>query len=393
MKSKISHLEGLRGLMAFIIFICHLRNFMWYQELDSLYQFLNSFYIGKFFKYLLQFILLGDYAVWVFWILSAYVIMIKLFYQKDEYLATKIWIQSISKRYFRLLIPSLFSILFAYFLLNNSLLFNKILGSQTEHFKTKKWLENIYNIEPNFLLAMKDAFIDTFFNFSFKTTYNGVLWSIENEFLGSIFIFILYIILRKNKYRFIFYLIFAIAIILIKKYWLLSLLIGYILCDIDFSKDSNFIKIQLKKIEASFIKHQLLFYILIPLFLIFQQVIFKKIDIRFNSQDLLTSILIFYAVLKFNVLKQFFSKRIFLYLGKISFALYLIHLPILCSLSSFLLLQNSTGIGKTVISVFTIIITLLISHIFTVLIDHKSVLFSNKIGTLIANYFYNTKET
>ena len=254
MKIKLSHLEGLRGVMAFIIFICHLRNFIWLKELDRFYSFLDTSYIGFFFKTIIQFLLQGGYPVWTFWLLSAYVIMIKLFCTELKAKVNTIWLQSISKRYFRLLIPSLFSILIAYFLLNNNLMFNKILGAQTIDIKTKKWLMSIYNIEPSFLLALKDAFVDTFFNFNFNTTYNNVLWSIENEFLGSIFIFILFIFLRKNKYRFIVYLLGIIFIVLLKKYWLLSFLIGYILCDIDFSNDINVIKSRIKNVESWVLK-------------------------------------------------------------------------------------------------------------------------------------------
>jgi peptidoglycan/LPS O-acetylase OafA/YrhL len=388
MKIKLGHLEGLRGVMAFVIFICHLRNFFWVPEIEQLYFFLDNFFLGEVLSYLIKFLLLGDYCVWVFWMLSAYVIMIKLFKEHDVEQQHITWLQSISKRYFRLLIPSLFSILFAFILLKNNLMFNHILSEQTTNLKTKQWLESLYNFEPSFFLAMKDAFVDTFFNFNFSTSYNNVLWSIENEFLGSGFIFLIFIFIRKNKYRFIIYLLGIIFIISLKKYWLLSFLYGYIFCDIDFSNDNNYIKNRIIAIERSLLKFKKNIFCLILIFIIFQNLIFKKLNINISSQDLITSILLFYSVLKFDFLKNFFSKHIFLFLGKISFALYLIHIPILSSLSSFLILQNNSSLSKTIISSTTIVVTIAASYVFTIFIDQKSVVISNKIGKYIAGFFY-----
>ena len=84
-----------------------------------------------------------------------------------------------------------------------------------------------------------------------------------------------------------------------------------------------------------------------------------------------------------------FSSKTGLYLGKISFSMYVLHFILICSLSTYVyaLLINyaktSRGLSFFIIFVFTIIATIPLSHLFYKYIEFKSLNISE-----IALYIY-----
>src|SRR4051812_30787736 len=100
---KLTHFDGLRGLAAFIVFLAHFRpTFCLNINEDALtmagitgekprlvaLNFLSVLYEGAL-------------PVFIFWLMSAYVISVKLF-QSDKKLREKYLVEASTKRYFRL---------------------------------------------------------------------------------------------------------------------------------------------------------------------------------------------------------------------------------------------------------------------------------------------------
>jgi len=97
-------------------------------------------------------------------------------------------------------------------------------------------------------------------------------------------------------------------------------------------------------------------------------------ELPFPMNGVLTSIFIVLMVMYNPMLQKILEMRIFKWLGKVSFMLYLIHMPIICSLSCWLCvnLPSDELLAKTLpIYIITLLISLFLAHIFTYWIEDK----------------------
>ena len=106
--------------------------------------------------------------------------------------------------------------------------------------------------------------------------------------------------------------------------------------------------------------------------------------------NITTAILVVYLVLKIEMCYNFFNIRLFQWLGKISFSLYLVHVPIMCSLCSFtsLKLPYDNIFLQSLNMFFWIIFSLVIAQLFNKLIDERAVKISNDFGKFILRCYY-----
>jgi peptidoglycan/LPS O-acetylase OafA/YrhL len=385
--NKIKYLEGLRGVAALIVVFSHLRNTSLSVQQDYLNACIYNLEIYRIVKIFtvntIEIFLDGNLAVWIFWVLSSYVMSIRLFKRKES---DKIIIGYFSKRYIRLFVPVLASIIFAYVLLECGCMFNSELAALQNPSNSTDWLKDFYNFEPDLFNALKSACYDTFFSYEKGTSYNVVLWTIQNEFLGSLFIFGIFGIIRHNKRRYLLYFIITIIVLKLHLYWLCAFIVGYVMCDYDFSDVEDKILNNIKKMELKLHKHKTLIFIASLLFILFGRALMGIIEIPQELHNLILSIFMVYICCKNSYFQFLFSQKIPFWLGRISFSLYLIHLPIICSLTSFLIIQNYSLTGKIMASLITLAVILILSPLFTKYVDKKGVLCANKIGDYFKRY-------
>jgi peptidoglycan/LPS O-acetylase OafA/YrhL len=381
---KIKYLEGLRGVAALIVVFAHLKLAYFQVEFKQWEITVNQLPIFTVLKKsifeLTKFLLDANLAVWIFWMLSSYVISILFFKKNEDY--DKIIVGYFSKRYLRLLIPVLASVLFAYTLLQVGYIYNKPLSSIGEF----HWLNEFYSFAPNFLHALRSALYDTFFNYQAHTTYNSVLWSIQSEFLGSLFTFAIFGIIRHNKRRFLLYGLIALVVYKLCLFWLFIFIVGHVLCDYDFSDTTNKYILWLKKVEERIHKHSLLVLICSVILFVFGRLILTKLHLRADTHSLYLSIFIVYCCCRNSYLRKLFSSKIPMWLGYISFGLYLLHFPIICSLGSYLILENYSFNGKIIGALVALSVSLILSVPFTKYIDKKGVKLANRVGDYFKRY-------
>lgn len=369
-KNKLAYLEGLRGVAALLVVFCHLRNAFAISFTDNLLEQLkvstDSYFLAHTLHSFVNILFDGNLAVYIFWFLSAYVISIKLFVKNDrQYL-----FQSFSKRYFRLMIPVLASVVFAYLLLHFGLMYNSELAQQLGPDYQNGWLGSVYQFDSNFIEAVRGGVWDTFFNYTEASSYNSILWTMQPELYGSMFCFLLFGVLGINKYRYLFYLLIICGAFILENYSLSSFLLGFFLCDIDYSEPGR-IKKTLDFITKNKFINAVIFICVI--------VIAGKPN-YFDFFDLFISSLIVLLIMRTVFLQNFFQKKIIVWLGKISFSLYLLHLPIICSFSCYLYLSLDMEYQTKVlvISSLTIALTLFLAFVFTKYIDKNGVRLANK---------------
>ena len=327
---KITYLDGIRGLSAFVVIFHH---------------FVLAFYPALFFGInatshitggfeifasgsTLNIFYNGNFAVCIFFVLSGFVLSYKFFVQGDgEALRA-----SAIKRYFRLLLPVVLAVCSAYFLMKFSLFYNQQAGSLAQ----SGWLQGFWNFQPNFLDALNQSFVGTFIYGAFN--YDNVIWTISYEFMGAFLILGFLALFGKMKYRYFFYA--AAAIVLFQTYYL-AFILGMLLSDLKVNKDAWLSKIDSTKIIRI---------ILVILGLVFGAFPSgRSVDgsmyayLHFMDHDLLPmwyhiagAFLIMTVLLDSFRLQKIFSWQPFLWLGKVSFSMYLLHFIVLGSFSSFL---------------------------------------------------------
>lgn len=98
--------------------------------------------------------------------------------------------------------------------------------------------------------------------------------------------------------------------------------------------------------------------------------------------------LIVFASIKSNLIDNFFNKNIFLLLGKLSFSIYLIHIPIMYILGTpiFNIFFNEgfNFLTSALISIFvSLFFTITFSFLYSRYVDDFAIQFSNKLSNLI----------
>lgn len=351
---KLGYLEGIRGIAALIVVIWHyvlyfypplantgdmsFKEFFYYNTHEQILMLAAETPLCLFFH--------GQASVRLFFVLSAFVLTYKFFRTKNyEYLSA-----GAIKRYFRLLGPVVFSLFITYILVNLSLVSNVFIATE-------------FSIKEFF----KEAFFGVFVNGS--SPQNPPLWTMSYEFFGSMLVFSVAALFAKYKRRWIIYLI---LVLLFHKTHYLAFVFGMMLSDYFTSElySEYHDKISHPKI--------IVFLITVSLFLY---------TISGVRQQIWGSAIFIFCVLHSESLKKFFSHTVFLFLGRISFSMYVMHAVILSSFSYYL---NKILIGY-INNFLSMIVTLLVSLIIIIpvacfvekYIDRNSIKLSKKIYEVI----------
>lgn len=379
---KLKELEGLRGIAALVVLFHHLTLISFLPEKDLVYNHILQLGVPPYLQWLavntLSLLINGELAVWVFWVMSAYVISIAFFSKKEGF--DELVAGYFTKRYVRLFIPVLGSVLFAYLLLKFGLMFNHELADLQGEPYLNHWLSSFYVFDANLWSALKSAAFTTFFNYQRETTYNAVLWTIQNEFLGSLFIFGLFGVMRHNKMRFVVYTLVLLVLLKLKITWLSAFVMGFMLSDFDYFPSSNAIIQYIKSIDERVKKYPFALSFITFFFLISFRETLNFIRIPKDYHYPILCVFLLYTTLRNEYLKMLFSTKPVSFLGEISFSLYLVHLPILCSLGSYLFLQTQSLQGKLVVAFASIVASVMVATVFNKFIDRNSITLANKVG-------------
>ncbi|MFB0844668.1 acyltransferase family protein [Paenibacillus oleatilyticus] len=383
MNNKIDYLNGLRGISALVVVLFHYilafypaltrgNPSMVHNPIELLIQSspLNILYAGKF-------------AVYVFFVLSGFVLSSHYFNNRDN---NKL-ISSIIKRYFRLEIPIFFTILLSYILMKLGLYFNQQTYPIT---LSTDSLNRLWNFEPSFLGMLKESLL-TVFTLN-KSDYVPSLWTMEIELYGSFMVFTILLFFGRYRFRFLIYLL--LIYYLWNNYYVLFIF-GLLLSDL-VNGGKNYL-LNITNRTLSYIILILGLYLGSFTFVNIENSVYKILNISalVPSYYHIGSVLVVLAVLISPDLQVTLSKKIPLFLGRISFSLYLLHLLVMGSFSCFLflLLKDSFSYNITAIIMFipSLVLIIWLSYLMTIYIDEPSIKLSNKIGKTIQAKIYPIK--
>ncbi len=381
--NKLKSMEGIRGVASFIVLLSHLQLTFFLGIGEQFEKFLSE-YLPHFFSsalgYMFRAIFDGDFSVWLFWVMSGFVLSIGYFRRScygssselDE--VRSYLLASSIKRYFRLVVPVFISVLFAYFLLKNDLMTNKLLAEKLGS-EYSVWLGSFYVFEASIFDAVKSAIWNTFFNYSKLESYNRVLWTMEAEFYGSLFIFAFLSLVGYSKIRYFIYPAIVLIFYTLQLHWLNSFVFGIILCDLYMNTASYKALGVLTK--NKFISILLMFFFLLLI----------GMPNYAGVVHLILAVLLVFFVISSNIMSSFFSSKVPVFLGKISFSLYLVHLPIICSVTgaSYLFVEERSNHNLAVVIslILTIALSLVLAMILNKIGDEKGIRLGRIISSVI----------
>lgn len=331
---KIKQLDGLRAIAALIVVIHHYVLAFFpamfsgnpsEMHLGNVETYLAGSPLGIFYA--------GNFAICIFFVISGFVLSYKFFKTFDR----KVVLSAAIRRYFRLAIPIFATVFLAYLCMKFGFFFNKEV-SQISF--SSWWFAGQWGFETSFLHMLKSAFYGVFF--TYDASYNTALWMMTYEFFGSFMVFGLLALTGKLKLRWIIY-ILAGAILLNTYYF--GFILGMALSDIYANRE-----IWLKKISKWYIALALLalglFLGTYPFGKDVSLTVYKFLNwgIFANYGQLWHIVGAFFVIVSAFIwapILNFLSRKIFTFLGNISFSVYLLHALVLGSFSSFLFLKLS----------------------------------------------------
>ena len=386
---KLLPFEGLRGLAAFAVVVSHLRLTFYPNSSSGLQASLGflPFPIARLTRSFVEGFYNGTFAVWLFWIMSAFVLSLQFFLRAKEesgprahdYLEDASW-----RRYPRLFIPVMASVLFAWLLHAAGAMHNVELSKFQGDSTGDSWIAGWYRFSPSLALAIRSAAWDSFFDFDPLKTYNGVLWSMEKELYGSLFLFAFLALLGHRRSRLVGYIASASAAALLGMHWLNAFVAGIALCDFfvngrrsapgtSGSTSKGLIRAQESRALTFLLWVVILMWAGLPNY---RGVLFLPVGTAAVALTLFS-----------RPTQRLLSSAIPVFLGRISFGLYLVHLPFLCSFScwAFLNLAGRIGAGPAAagVAVISAMLSIGLGYLLYLAADRPSLKISRRIAESI----------
>ena len=353
-KRRINYLDGIRGVAALLVVFGHFRNaFFDYGA--------NAYLSRNFWSVFNHFFLSAEFCVEVFFVLSGFILTYNSIH-RPSFLA-KQW----SKRFYRLFVPVFISSLLYFIFIHNNLIFFKELS--TIH--STNWVNKQWTSEYTFmgfltgsvysLMILSDA--------RFILNSNSALWTIPIEFYWSYCLFLCLWLLKFIKIIFLQNLLISVAVLSVIHFALFKgamygvLFLGGALLAINFSVLVSFFTG--KK------KYYLFIFTLVITCCVDQKWLPEISHVSFRWSYLVAILYVFCAMAIIKI-QQLFSAKFIQWLGRISFALYLLHMLVIASAGSWLYISLPflrADAGLFLLLIIILMICLGVGWLFTKYID------------------------
>jgi peptidoglycan/LPS O-acetylase OafA/YrhL len=378
---KLLYLESVRGYAAVIVVFSHFAELFYPGLLETNLEINHIRYEHIINKLPINIIFNGNFAVCIFFVLSGYVLSYKYFHSRN---IESVYSSAI-RRYPRLVLPVFISIIVSHILIKLELFYFNEVQSLTYSIGEER-----FTFESNLLKVFYSSFIGVFLT-NQGLEYNPVLWTMQIEFIGSLLVYLILILLHKlqgYKGRLIAYFLnFVLCLILTffihKMIYLVLFMIGTLICDV--KANSDFFERVCNKFTMSFL-------LIVGFYLssypyadtegsIYHFLSLLKIPELFIFSHILGVSLLLIFIIMSEKTQRFLSKKFGLFLGEISFSLYLIHFLILCSFTSYVLLKLNKYMNYNIAFILaffgSIILMLISSKIYFLYVDNTSIKISN----------------
>lgn len=383
------YLDGLRGVAACIVFFDHLTLAL----LPSVITFSGreAHYAAERTVGMLPigWIWNGSFAVCIFFVLSGYVL-------SEFCTRARIGLTAqIARRYMRLAVPMVMTSTLAFIIMALGLYKNLDAGQDL----TKSgWLTMWYRaFEPSFVGMIRESLLDAFI--TGHANYNSNLWTMKIELIGSILVFCIFAIFKSPNRRAGAAL--ALAIILLQTYYALFA-VGVIY----YVMEARFRGVITAAIGQPRWRNAIAFCVCVaglylgscpatPPDMVRDWHAFLPRSIPAPAWHMVGAALLVAGLLFCTTVQRWLSGNFGAYLGRISFVLYLVHLPLICSFTSWSAIWLSNlpyGFNIAITAILTGALVFLTSTLLYRYVDIYSTSWSRSVGRSVDGWVSSISE-
>lgn len=393
-----TYLDGLRGIAALVVLFGHIMIALFptvvtqnpddaHSRFDLITGFLPVGFLWN-----------GNFAVCIFFVLSGYVLSGYSVHSRLSFLA------DVLRRYLRLALPMLIISTAAWLLMRLGLYFN----GEASEITRSGWLGGWYRFAPNFVDMVSEALYGAFA--SGRNAYNPNLWTMQFELQGSLYVFLIWALFTDRGIRLMAVLLFA--LVHVADYYLLFAA-GVLLYD----RGSQLIALP-QRWKATAKRGESLGFGLVALGLLLGSLPFVINApgagwlARHNAPHIIQAanaaiispvyrhaewvhgigaIVLFAGLLLSSRIKRALGSAVPAFLGRISFVLYLINIPVVCSVLSWVVIyfpyDTPYPERAAYAAVITVAAALAISAYIADFVDGRMTLLSRQAGWLFDRRF------
>ena len=317
---KVEALDSVRGLAALVVVAAHLiagfHPTVYFDAKAVVTPWLRVWYHG-------------DFAVALFFVLSGFVLSLSFFRTRS----VEVLRAAAARRYWRLVVPVAASIALAYGLHSAGLFANREAALAMAPYEVE-WLGGFYSYEPSALDAATEALWGAFVGWDRKATYNVVLWTMGYEFFGSLLLFGFLALAGGLRRRVLVYAAAGVVLQQMGHLWLVQFLAGAAICDAYTSAGvaRGVARPALSLASALLLAAGLGLGGLTPAWYADATGRPPLSPPSVALAQLLGVVLVLVGVLGSPLTQRVLSLGPLRFVGRISFPLYLVHLPVMCSL-------------------------------------------------------------
>jgi peptidoglycan/LPS O-acetylase OafA/YrhL len=376
---RLIYLESIRGIAALCVVFYHLAvTFISAMNTIDLTRSKLPILLRVLLASPLSLLTNGPFAVRIFFVLSGFVLSLSYFHKKTGAAVAG----PAARRYPRLMLPALASVMFGWILLKLGWYWNLDAAALMQR-RPGAWLFHWFLLDRTFTDALREGAYGTFFSFDWNRTLNSSLWTMPWELGGSFIVFSLLALFGSIQRRFLIYGLVAIGLYATVWPLLVDFVAGLALCDLFTRHEQRFREKPRWPIIALFTG------------LILGGLLGEWPSTQHGLNDyfvacwpVVPAVLIIGGITFSPRLRHAFESRAMAFLGKISFPLYLFHLSIICSAGCGLYvylrrLTMSHGQSAVISSVTCVSFLLLLSWVLYFILELPSLGAARRIGWLI----------
>jgi peptidoglycan/LPS O-acetylase OafA/YrhL len=380
---KLLHLDSLRGLAALAVVCGHLL-LAFYPGMPGV-TYASDPPTGLVGLLRLNSLYMGHFSVMIFFVLSGFVLSYSFFVSGKQSTLTS----AATRRYFRLAIPVLTAVLFVFVLVKAHVMHEieasklRVVPAGTPEFN-EGWLTRYHVANVTLKQTLRQGLFETFFAYDEQKSLNSALWTMSLELQGSFLIYASLALFGRLKQRWLILGILAVILFMRGEMFLVCFMAGMALSGFHVSRGGAslfpwWLAIPMifagiyfgAQTQALSVRH-------IPSF-------FRGADVWVSFGATITVLAVVFSA----ALKRLLELQPFHFLGRISFSLYLLHLPLIYSLGCFVFIKTRThGMGSFPAFAWsaaaTIISSMILAALMTLFVDEPAM---DKIKQLYNKYF------
>jgi peptidoglycan/LPS O-acetylase OafA/YrhL len=377
-RRRVDYLDGIRGWASIAILLKHLVINLLALSVPALLftseRFANDVshhnYGDLLLGLLIGVVANGRLGLFLLFILSGYALSVSHLNIQKNTLAS-----AAAARYFRLMIPILASSLVVYVLWKLGLFFN-IKATANANLDPTDWIRFTYRSDTSLKELLYFVFYGVFFKYDWYGSYNIVLWTIPMQLTGSFLIYGFMALFRRTAVT----------------PWALAILITAALLDSTPPLACFMVGYLLAELKARFrepIQHRAGDLVLVGMFLM-ACVLSTQSHFKGDRAIVLLGGSMVAAVSFSHTLRAIFSVRFSRFLGRISFPLYLIQIPIICSWSCYWYMTLPTlgfsSWASLLLNLVTSVALCVLAAVALIPVDKFSISASKKLGGLLLRH-------